>query len=69
MKKDDIRKYIQQLISEGEEWKAIKMVVLGNGRIGKTTLLRAFDDILRPDQSTKVHYFFLLFFFEQSISF
>ncbi len=54
MSKDDMRRFIQQLISTGEAWKAMKMIVLGNGRIGKTTLLEAFDDILHPNISTKV---------------
>ncbi len=49
-----MRQYIQQLISGSEQWKAIKMVVLGNGRVGKTTLLRAFDGVLHPNQISKV---------------
>ncbi len=46
MEKDEMRKYIDQLISDSEPWRAIKMVVLGNGRIGKTTLLRYIDKII-----------------------
>ncbi len=48
MSKDEMRTFISQLIQEGEQWKSMKMVVLGNGRIGKTTLLRAFDKLLDP---------------------
>ncbi len=59
-----MRRFVQQLIASGEQWKSMKMVVLGNGRIGKTTLLNAFDEILHPDTSLKVWCpFFLLFLF------
>ncbi len=59
MRQEQMRQYIQQLIASGEQWKSMKMVVLGNGRIGKTTLLQAFDDILHPDHPTKVCFFSL----------
>ncbi len=60
MTEEEIRRYIKQLMSNGEQWKAIKMVVLGNGRIGKTTLLRSIDQILSP--SLKVRYVRFFFF-------
>ncbi len=54
MKKDEMRMYVQQLIKDSEPWKSIKMVVLGDGKIGKTTLLRTFDKLLSPSRSTPV---------------
>ncbi len=42
---EEIRSTIKQLLQEGEKWKSIKLIVLGNGRIGKTTLLRTFDQL------------------------
>lgn len=48
MSEEEMRAFISQLIEEGEQWKSMKMVVLGNGRIGKTTLLRTFDQLLDP---------------------
>lgn len=45
LREDEIRRHIEQLLQEGEEWRSIKLIVLGNGRIGKTTLLHTFDRI------------------------
>ncbi len=46
---DEMRECIQQLIEGSEQWKAIKMVVLGNGRIGKTSLVYSFNQIVQPN--------------------
>ncbi len=67
MKEGEMRSHIKRLMSEGEKWKALKMVVLGNGCIGKTTLLRAFDQLLHPDSSFSVCYFFALFFSPRAV--
>ncbi len=56
MREEEMRNYIKQLISGSEQWRAMKLVVLGNGRIGKTTLLRAFDRILFPSSIHQVFY-------------
>ncbi len=48
MKEDEMRQFIQQLMTDAEEWKAIKMVVLGHGQIGKTTLLHTINQIVTP---------------------
>ncbi len=56
MRGNEMRSYVQQLIKESEPWKSIKMVVLGNGLIGKTTLLRAFDKLLLSSSSTQVYF-------------
>ncbi len=58
MKDCEMREYVEQLISEGEQWKSLKMVVLGNGQIGKTTLLHAFNQLLIPGYQLRVCYFF-----------
>ncbi len=65
MDKDEMRAYVQQLMSEGEEWKAIKMIVLGHGRIGKTTLLHSIHQIIDP--SVIQVYFHLLYFCCQTV--
>ncbi len=50
----EMQNYIEQLIAGSEQWRAMKLVVLGNGGIGKTTLLRAFDRLLFPDSAHQV---------------
>ncbi len=54
MGKHEMKHYVKELIAGGEQRKAMKLVVLGNGRIGKTTLLRAFDKLLFPDSVQQV---------------
>lgn len=43
---NDIKEFLSQLMKSGEEFRAMKLVVLGNGRIGKTTLLHTIKKIL-----------------------
>ncbi len=62
MKKGEMLNFVEQLISGSEQWNAMKLVVLGNGGIGKTTLLRTFDQLL-PGSSQKV-FLYLSFNFE-----
>ncbi len=50
MDRDEMRKNIIHLISDSVPWRVIKMVILGNGRIGKTTLLRSIDNILNENE-------------------
>lgn len=54
--KDQIRAFLLELRSGFEEWRAMKMVVLGHGRIGKTTLLTAIKSLLQ--QLSKVFQMF-----------
>ncbi len=49
-----MREYVKQLLSGSEKWRAMKMVILGNGRIGKTTLLDAFEHLLLPGHELQV---------------
>lgn len=50
MSRDEMKKYVEVLVRDSESWKSIKLIVLGNGRIGKTTLLKAFNQILHPNE-------------------
>lgn len=44
MPKDQIRSFFKEFETKSEEWKAMKLVVLGNGRIGKSTLVHKLKD-------------------------
>lgn len=55
-----ITSFIQQLMSKSSEWRAMKLVVLGHGRIGKTTLLSVLHSVVDPHR--KVRLFFGLQF-------
>ena len=44
----EIEHFVKELKLSSEPWKTIKLVVLGHGRIGKTTLLSALENILNP---------------------
>lgn len=50
----EIERTMYQLQDSSEEWRAIKLVVLGNGRIGKTTLLKALKQSLNIDTPRRV---------------
>jgi hypothetical protein len=43
-----------QLKKQSEEWRAMKLVTLGHGRIGKTTLLNKLRSILDPNEKFDV---------------
>lgn len=47
------------LLEESTEWRAMKMIVLGNGQIGKTTFVRFLHSFLEPS----VVFLLFLFFF------
>jgi energy-coupling factor transporter ATP-binding protein EcfA2 len=47
----DIEHVVKELKLSSEPWNAIKLVVLGHGRIGKTTLLSSLEDILKPNSN------------------
>lgn len=46
MQEEDIQKFLQELKVKSEPWKTMKIVVLGHGRIGKTTLLAAIRKLI-----------------------
>lgn len=45
--KERMREFLQELRLGSEEWRALKLVILGHGNIGKTTLLHAIQQLLR----------------------
>jgi hypothetical protein len=42
----EIRDYLRECMEGTEEWRAMRIIVLGHGRIGKTTLICSIQDIL-----------------------
>jgi hypothetical protein len=52
--KYEIQKYLRELMKSSEEWHAMKLVVLGHGRIGKTTMLTKLHSILTPNENITV---------------
>ncbi len=50
MSRDEMKKYVEVLMRDSKPWKSMKLIVLGNGRIGKTTLLKSFNQILHPNE-------------------
>lgn len=51
---DQIELILEELKKSSEPWKKMKLVVLGHGRIGKTTLLKAVHNLLDPSVTHKV---------------
>lgn len=40
-----MRRFLEEMQKSNEEWRALKLVVLGHGGIGKSTLLRVLKTI------------------------
>jgi hypothetical protein len=49
-----IASFVSQLNSRSEVWRAMKLVTLGHGRIGKTTLLNKLRSIVDPNEKFDV---------------
>lgn len=47
-----MRAALEELKKSSEVWRAMKLVVLGHGRIGKTTLLHVLKSLLDYKDST-----------------
>ena len=45
----DIHNFLMELQHSSENWHAMKLVVLGNGQIGKTTMLHAMKKLLNQN--------------------
>jgi hypothetical protein len=70
---EDMRTFLKELISSSTPLRSMKMVVLGHGHIGKTTLLTSMHNILHPSnqqvregkrgERASCFFFFSLFFF------
>ena len=46
LNKFDIKPFLKDLMKNSEPWRAMKLVVLGNGRIGKTTMLHSLKKLV-----------------------
>jgi hypothetical protein len=46
---EDIQAFLKELMSGSKDLRTMKLIVLGDGRIGKTTLLNAMKAVLEPD--------------------
>lgn len=51
---DQIEALLKQLQSSSEPWHKMKLIVLGHGRIGKTTLVDTLRNLLDPSHSRRV---------------
>jgi len=59
---EEIEQFIIDLCEQGEEWNTLKLVVLGHGEVGKTTLLHTIRRYLE-DTSWLVRVCFFIYFF------
>lgn len=50
---DQIEEILLELIKSSEKWNSMKLIILGHGQIGKTTLLTEFKTLIDP--RFKVH--------------
>lgn len=64
--KDKIREFVRESIHNSEVWKTMKLVVLGHGRIGKTTLLH---QLRASVNATPLHNVLINFLLWQSLIF
>ena len=44
---EDLQSYLRDLLEGTEEWREMKLLVLGHGRIGKTTLIQAIQKLTK----------------------
>jgi Cdc6-like AAA superfamily ATPase len=51
IKEDDIKSFLHELMKKSTPWHSMKLVVLGNGRIGKTTLLHMMLQLLKTSDN------------------
>lgn len=62
----EIEQFLGDLLRKSEPWNSLKLVFLGHGRIGKTTLVHALKNIIHPYSAQTVwHSFFVLANFDQ----
>jgi hypothetical protein len=54
---------MKDLCEQGEKWNTLKLVVLGHGEVGKTTLLHTIRRYLEDTWLVRVCFFIYIFFF------
>lgn len=47
LKQDEVEPFLRDVMTRSEPWNSLKLIILGHGRIGKTTLLHSIKDILQ----------------------
>jgi GTPase SAR1 family protein len=55
---EEIDQFLTDIITQGEKWNTLKMVILGHGEAGKTTLLHAIRRNLDSNWFMRVWLFF-----------
>lgn len=48
-KKEEILKFIEDVEKEPDDWRGMKVIILGNGRIGKTTYVNFLKKMLNVE--------------------
>ena len=51
---ESIQPFLEDLMTKSEPWRAMKLVVLGNGQIGKTTMLHSLKQLVQTSEGSKV---------------
>jgi tRNA U34 5-carboxymethylaminomethyl modifying GTPase MnmE/TrmE len=51
---EQITTFVKELISKSSEWRAMKLVTLGHGRVGKTSLLNRLRFTLAISDDSKI---------------
>ena len=54
MSEGELRSFLNELKKQGEKWNALKLVVLGHGEVGKTTLIHAIRRCTDPSRLSRV---------------
>ena len=62
MSTKNIRHFLRDLMKSSESWRAMKLVVLGNGQIGKTTMLHTLKQLIQTLHDPVCCFEFLLCF-------
>lgn len=67
-KKEDIILLFKDLETEPDDWRGMKVIILGNGRIGKTTYVNFLKKMLNQETVClyELHYLLQVFVFKCS---
>lgn len=61
LEQDQIEAFLKESIRQSEVWKTMKLVVLGHGRVGKSTLLHQLRDFKASSWSIHLSNQFIIF--------